>query len=47
MDRSKGERKWVFPFADPDTAWYFQVWDVGIDNLHFVSGVRRPTLAGR
>lgn len=22
-----------FPFADPDTFWYFQVWDLGIDNV--------------
>src|SRR5262249_34669547 len=22
----------AFPFADPGTAWYFQIWDVGIDN---------------
>ena len=22
-----------FPFADPGTAWYFQVWDVGLDNV--------------
>jgi len=24
----------AFPFADPDTFWYFQVWDIGIDNVH-------------
>jgi hypothetical protein len=23
-----------FPFADPDTFWFFQVWDVGIDSVH-------------
>jgi hypothetical protein len=23
-----------FPFADPDTLWYFQVWDLGIDSVH-------------
>lgn len=22
-----------FPFSDPDTFWYFQVWDLGIDNV--------------
>jgi len=22
-----------FPFSDPDTLWYFQVWDLGIDNV--------------
>ncbi len=22
-----------FPFADPDTFWYFQIWDLGIDNV--------------
>jgi hypothetical protein len=23
----------AFPFADPDTLWYFQIWDLGIDNV--------------
>jgi hypothetical protein len=23
----------AFPFSDPDTFWYFQVWDLGIDNV--------------
>jgi len=23
----------AFPFADPDTFWFFQVWDLGIDNV--------------
>jgi hypothetical protein len=23
----------TFPFADPDTLWFFQVWDVGIDSV--------------
>ena len=23
-----------FPFADPGTFWFFQVWDLGIDNVH-------------
>ena len=22
-----------FPFADPDTLWFFQIWDLGIDNV--------------
>jgi hypothetical protein len=22
-----------FPFSDPDTLWYFQIWDLGIDNV--------------
>ena len=25
-----------FPFSDPDTFWYFQVWDLGIDNVRIV-----------
>jgi len=36
-----------FPFADPDTFWYFQVWDVGIDSVRVTSGGRRPTLEGQ
>jgi hypothetical protein len=24
----------TFPFADPGTAWFFQVWDLGIDSVH-------------
>ena len=23
-----------FPFSDPDLFWYFQVWDLGIDDVH-------------
>jgi hypothetical protein len=23
----------TFPFSDPDTFWYFQIWDLGIDNV--------------
>jgi hypothetical protein len=23
----------TFPFADPDTLWYFQIWDLGIDSI--------------
>ena len=22
-----------FPFSDPDTLWYFQIWNLGIDNV--------------
>jgi hypothetical protein len=31
----------TFPFADPDTLWFFQVWDVAIDNVHITSGLPR------
>lgn len=23
----------TFPFADPDTLWFFQIWDLGIDSI--------------
>jgi hypothetical protein len=26
-----------FPFADPDTLWYFQIWDLGIDNVRIAT----------
>ncbi len=29
-----------FPFADPNTLWYFQVWDLGIDNVRVTSTAR-------
>jgi hypothetical protein len=30
----------TFPFSDPGTFWFFQVWDVGIDNVRISFGVR-------
>jgi hypothetical protein len=27
----------VFPFADPDTLWYFQIWDIGLDSVRVSS----------
>ena len=34
----------VFPFADPDTLWYFQIWDIGLDSVRVSSrtGHRAP-----
>jgi len=27
----------TFPFADPDTFWFFQIWNLGIDNVRITS----------
>lgn len=36
----------VFPFADPDTLWYFQIWDIGIDSVRVISRAgHRPPVA--
>lgn len=31
----------AFPFADPDTLWFFQIWDLGIDNVRITSATPR------
>lgn len=30
-----------FPFSDPDTFWYFQIWDLGIDNVRITFATAR------
>ena len=30
----------AYPFADPDTFWFFQVWDLGIDNVRIQFAAR-------
>jgi len=32
----------AFPFSDPDTFWYFQIWDLGIDNVRIAFSAIRP-----
>ncbi len=27
----------TFPFADPDTLWYFQIWDLGVDSIRITT----------